>query len=530
MFLASPFYADFYDQISEVYREAESLAREIARFLPEHLTDGPASPWEGFIGSFIKFTLGPLLTAQRAMFDACEQTDPEEIIAWDEPGRISWWGGRQLVEDVADAAAEITGAPVRVRSSSLARATRSAAHPVMARAQAAHFYLRQMRPLPNNAPGRHDVVIASLGRSVRGLVRRVGDALTEHGLRVLVVQIPFDPLNPDCADGALPCVSLHTFRDQPLLTRCLEAVDESFDWHRQFREQLSRAGNVPLRGRLRSALVRRMHNILAYDMPFALYHQELWRRLLDSVRPRTLLAFNHYGTALAPGVLQANERGAATVLCQHGLGSPHWRSTTLLPFDLALTFGEFSRELLRSVAYRRTRFEITGHSGWDGVRAAPELQRPDAADRPIVLATMQTVERHLRAAEPKWWLSELGRACRELGATLIIKPHPNENDTSDYEELARQMPDAVRFIAHGERPLEELIEECTILATRFSTTAMQAIIAGKPVMTIFPTGARERYPFAAEGAAVKIDSCDEILPTLRALLTDNELQDRLAAQ
>ncbi|MFO8080858.1 MAG: hypothetical protein R6V07_11170 [Armatimonadota bacterium] len=534
MFLPSPFYAEYYEPMADRYWQVEALARDIGGLLPDLLTcadGGPsASAWEGFLGSFIKFTLGPLTASAEAVEAACGRVQPDEVIGWDEPGEVSWWGGRQLVEDVAQRASELTGARLKLRSNSLARAVRTLTHPSLVRAQAAWYFLRQMRPSESKLPKRYDVLIASLGQTIRGLAEGIGGSLSESGLRVLMVEIPADPLRPGLTEISLPHVNLYTLRDGDILRRSLDAVEASFEWHRQFVERLNQHPEFPLRGSLRSALIRRMHNVLARAMPVQLYHQQLWQRLFDAVQPRTLLAFNHYGTALAPGVLQANDHGMATVLCQHGMGGPHWRSTTVLPFDLALTFGEFARDVLGSVAYRETQFAITGHAGWDRVRAAPELQVPGPQTRIIVLATMQTIEQHLRAAEPRWWLRELALACQTLGAELVVKPHPNESDTSDYEALARELPDAVRFVAHGERSLEKLIDECTVLATRYSTTAVQAIMAGKLVMTVFPTGAREHYPFAEEGAAVKVDSCDELLPTLRALLTDRELQARLAAR
>lgn len=533
MFLPSPFYADHHDTMAERYRRVETLARTTGDLLPDLLTlserGGSASPWECFIGSFIKFSLGPLVCASEAVAAACEDIRPDRIVAWDEPGEVSWWGGRQLVEDAAREASRISGAPIEFRSSSAARAARATVHPALARIQACRFFLRQMRPSPGALPGRHDVIISSLGQTIRCLAQRIGGALVERGLSVLMVELPDDPLQPRLTDSGLPHLNVYAMRDDALLRRSLSEIDASFDRQRAFAEQLSRDRDYPLSEPLRSALTRRMHNILASEMPRQIYHQALWRRVLDAARPRTLLTFNHYGTALAPGVLQANDRGVATVLCQHGMGGPHWRSTTLLPFDLVMTFGEFARDVLGSVAAPETQFAVTGHCGWDDLRAAPELRRPDGRGRPIVLATMQPVEQHLRSGEPRWWLRELALACHELGAELVIKPHPNETNTGDYEALAGELPEAVRFVAHGARPLQELIDECTVLATRYSTTAIEAIVAGKPVMTVFPTGAREHYPFAAEGAAVKVNACDELLPTLRALLSDRALHERLAS-
>jgi len=87
----------------------------------------------------------------------------------------------------------------------------------------------------------------------------------------------------------------------------------------------------------------------------------------------------------------------------------------------------------------------------------------------------------------------------------------------------------VTFVPHGERPLEDLIAECDVLVTRFSTTAMEGNLQHKPVLTVSPSGGRDRYPYAEDGGALGVYSCEQILPALRKLLTDDGTRERLAS-
>lgn len=79
--------------------------------------------------------------------------------------------------------------------------------------------------------------------------------------------------------------------------------------------------------------------------------------------------------------------------------------------------------------------------------------------------------------------------------------------------------DAV-VIPHAQHSLAELVPLCDALATAYSTAAFDAMLLGKPVVTVNLTGRPERYPFAASGAAIEIASREEALAKLRAALLD----------
>jgi len=280
---------------------------------------------------------------------------------------------------------------------------------------------------------------------------------------------------------------------------------------------------------LLAVLRLRLHFVLGELAPMAIYHAKLWRLLLDMARPRALVSFNSSNDMIAPGILQAGPRGIATICCQHGVWGPYRLAGHLSPFDEVLVFGDYAREILGTIAEPQTRFTVTGHSVYDA-RAGdlPDGQRP-VGQPPVVLATTQPVERHLSTGEACWWLDEVARGCAEAGAALWIKPHPEERDLSQYEDLARRMPETAVLVRHGERPLDDMIAACDLLVTRFSTTAMEANLQGVPVMTVNPAGGRDWYPYAEDGGGVGAHSCAEIAPLVVRALTDPQLRADLAA-
>ncbi len=535
MFMPSEFYEGLDEEITPLNLSLQKAARELASLLPRSIgadRDGWGhSAFEGFIGSFVKFTLGPLVT-NALVAERAAQANPAEVLAWDEPGHDSWPGGRQMVAEVAREIADRTGARLSLRVGAGRRLARDLALPALSHLRATQYFARRARHQPHRPAGPCDVLIPVVGPSVTPVAQRIArELLDAHGLRTLAVEIPQDPSDTGLATPDLPSANLYSYTTGAMLAQAHLEVAASRGWWRRVVAALrGRPSLLDVGPHLTRALLRRLHNVLGFDMPVALYHARLWQRLLDETSPRVVVSPNFYSPAIAAGVMQARARDIPTMLCPHGMGGPHYRSGVLLPYDEALVFGEFAGEALASIADEETVFTVTGHSMYDDLR----LSADDPGDGPgpgaPVLATTQPMEPRMHAAEPTWWLRSLALACADLGARMLVKPHPQETDLAPYHELAGELPETVTVARHGDRPLEELIDECAVLVTRYSTTAMQAAIQGRRVLTVFPTGGRERYPFAAEGAALKVDSCEEIAPALRDLLQDPDLRARISQE
>ena len=75
----------------------------------------------------------------------------------------------------------------------------------------------------------------------------------------------------------------------------------------------------------------------------------------------------------------------------------------------------------------------------------------------------------------------IGMARSMKGVTLVIKPHPGENK-KDLISLLRTRQNIV--LVDGSINILPLIKCCDVFVTFFSTTAVQALYADKPVITI----------------------------------------------
>jgi len=434
------------------------------------------SAWEVFADSFVKFSLGPVLV-NSLLAERAAALKLREVIAWEEPANPSWWSGRQMVAETARDIAEATGARLTVRAGPLRRAAMQVARAPATCAQARLRFLRRIAGPAQRAAGRSDVVFTIVSATLTPIFERVGQLLAEqHGLRVLGLEVPLTHFARGIGGQLLPKANLHAYATPGMLARANLEVFSSWTWQAHFRRAFAGFEGLAQLGRgVRAVLVRRMHNALIRDLPLAMYYSRLWSRFLDAVQPAAVVSFNNYNETIAPGVLQANARGLATLCCQEGVWGPYQLAAAVSPYDDLLVFGEYAAEIMQQVAAPRTRFTVTGHSLYDYTTWAPAApaassggdRQAGGSHRPQVLATTQPIDERFVRAEPCWWVEALADACAELGARLLIKPHPQEVDLHLHSAVARRLPDVVTIVPHGERPLDQLIADCDALVTRF---------------------------------------------------------------
>jgi len=108
---------------------------------------------------------------------------------------------------------------------------------------------------------------------------------------------------------------------------------------------------------------------------------------------------------------------------------------------------------------------------------------------------------------------------------LVVKVHPREGIES-YQRLAEQYHDP-RVHVVKDVDLYALISGCELLITKYSTTALEAMMIGKPVVTINLSGQPDPIPYAEEGAALGVHRHEDIGPVILKALYDEETRRRL---
>jgi UDP-N-acetylglucosamine 2-epimerase len=111
------------------------------------------------------------------------------------------------------------------------------------------------------------------------------------------------------------------------------------------------------------------------------------------------------------------------------------------------------------------------------------------------------------------------------GFELVVKVHPAEG-IEGYRAMAEKYHDS-RIHVVKDTDLHALISSCELLITKYSTTALEAMMAGKPVVTINLPGQPTPVPYAKEGAALGVYRFEDIEQTIRKVLNDEEARSKL---
>ena len=104
------------------------------------------------------------------------------------------------------------------------------------------------------------------------------------------------------------------------------------------------------------------------------------------------------------------------------------------------------------------------------------------------------------------------------GLQIMIKPHPVEPE-SYIKKLAQRLGAKV-IVLPSNFDISQAIKSCDFLVTSYSTVAIEAMVANKPVVTINLTGMPDVIPYANEGAALGVVNAEELLDVVTKLTED----------
>src|SRR5262245_13745447 len=190
-------------------------------------------------------------------------------------------------------------------------------------------------------------------------------------------------------------------------------------------------------------------------------------------------------------------RGRRIVLVQEGMTDPEdWRYQLVrrlrLPRYLANTSMTglslaYSRFCVASEGFRdvfvgkgvpRERLVVTGLPNFDDVAAA---LRNSSTRRGFVLAATSCLRETLKWEDRRGFIARARRIA--AGRPLVFKLHPNENAARARREIQRHAPEAEVLL---EGDTLQLVADCDVLVTRYSTVVLWGAALGKEVHSDLP--------------------------------------------
>lgn len=171
--------------------------------------------------------------------------------------------------------------------------------------------------------------------------------------------------------------------------------------------------------------------------------------------------------------------------------NPHVYFARWFEADKIFVQGQKGAEILEELGYDKNKLIVTGNPKYDFFQ---KLNK-DESKMHIKKRFGLSFEKIILVGMSRWhkddeiWLSDLIKFCNENKFGIIIKIHPAYKITNHEEselkiKFIKKSCKNCNFLITYDENIYELISACDILVTEFSTVGIEAILIGRPTITI----------------------------------------------
>ncbi|MDD5129528.1 MAG: CDP-glycerol glycerophosphotransferase family protein [Candidatus Omnitrophica bacterium] len=223
--------------------------------------------------------------------------------------------------------------------------------------------------------------------------------------------------------------------------------------------------------------------------------------------------------------LLARKKGIPALLVQQGLCHKDYPEWLFFSHTMVAAMGQASADDMISQGVPPEKIMVTGNPGFDQF----SFIEPEAvAFLRKRLGVLDNEKMVLFACQPYYvgvfntpqirsqMIEAIAQAAGSLkNIKLVVKPHPADN-VRQLKKLLDKSPQAV--MVDRKMDISPLIKACDVLVTFFSTAALQALYAGKPVINVeFPDSSGNNI-YSESGATRVARSTGEIIKCLQDLI------------
>ena len=252
------------------------------------------------------------------------------------------------------------------------------------------------------------------------------------------------------------------------------------------------------------------------------------KHILDMHRPALIISADDADQRCRVYSLLARENGIPSLLVQQGLTSREYPEWFFFSQTAVAAMGQRSRADMISQGVLPEKIVLTGCPGFDHL-ALPE---PDlCANIRKDLGVLDKQKMILFASQPyyigvfntsgirKAMIKATVQVCNSLkDVMLVVKPHPGDN----VHELKKFIGKSCQvMIVDRTTDISHLIKACDVFITFFSTSALQALYANKPVINVDFPGSGGGRLYSESGATWVARSSDEIRMYIQNLTGDD---------
>jgi UDP-N-acetylglucosamine 2-epimerase len=258
--------------------------------------------------------------------------------------------------------------------------------------------------------------------------------------------------------------------------------------------------------------------------------------MFDLLTPNVVVVGNEYGTIGATVLAEARQRGIPALAVQHGVYGPGYPWYAFQTYDKLAVWGEATKRMFADRwGMPPDKLAVTGsvvHEHWaESIKTAAEDMRAnlgvDPAHRLVLFATSFLSVTPEYQSVNELLITTFLSVVRQLPRVRpVIKVHPDDDMA-----LHRQIVDrlgANDTIVVQDVEIRSLLAACDVLVTYYSTVAVEALLLGKPVVSLNLLPHLERESWVERGAVIEVQSTEGLTATLQSLLANGDTQARLA--
>lgn len=217
------------------------------------------------------------------------------------------------------------------------------------------------------------------------------------------------------------------------------------------------------------------------------------------------------------------------LLLHSGIISPHYEYSEFVVDKIAVT-GNFAKQILIEKGVDEHKIVVTGRPIYDLLIQAKKLfDKDEICNRlgldPTKKIIVYTTE-NLPVNETKRLICLIGKTVKHLPeAQLVIKVHPSEFGLSLYKETIKDI--GINALIVRDANIFKILYISDIVITGFSSTALDAMVLGKPVITINLTGFKDPVPYVQSNAAIGVYYEKDLLKAIKMGLYDTAIIKKL---
>jgi len=256
------------------------------------------------------------------------------------------------------------------------------------------------------------------------------------------------------------------------------------------------------------------------------------RHVLERHRPALIVSADDADPRCRVFSLLGKMLGIPSLLVQQGLTSRSYPEWVFFSHDRVTAMGDQSRDDMIAQGIPPENILVTGHPGFDRIvdvdpdtRAKTRSAFGLAADQKMILFASQPYYIGVFDSPQirRTMIDAIVRAADSQPASvLVIKPHPGERPAC-FRRLVRRYPRT--RLAGKTAEMAILIKACDVLITFHSTSGLEALYAGKPVINVdFPKSGGSKI-YTQSGATWTARSEDDIASHLGFILSDRPSPD-----